>query len=365
MRWPGLPPLLPSLSLSRAQRRITRRDAAAAISRLAALTGAGVATGDAIASSARNGDPLLSLIHSAVRRGTALSAAMNHQLLPFGEAEIAMVRAGERGGSTPRVLELLAGRMEREAGGRKRIVSALSYPALLAGGGLAALCFLSIVVLPSFTSLYTSQKAELPWATSFLLSFGTSVQAWGVTALLAGVLAAAAFVVARKESRDFGRFCDRIALDAPPFRRLVAPRVAHETCALLSLLLEAGCEAEEAMMLAERAAPNRVAAERLGDALRALRHGVPLSRAWRAAGLDRSGDSAPLLEIAEATGGYAQAFSRLAVLEGNAAEHALAQTCRLAEPVSVVVMAVAVGGGVLALYQPMLGSASLLLGGTP
>jgi type II secretory pathway component PulF len=360
----GRPSLTGFFTRSR-ERRITRREAAAAISRLAALTAAGVATGDAIASSARSGSPLLVLLHAAVRRGTALSAAMSHRLLPFGEAEIAMVRAGERGGSTPRVLELLAARMEREAGGRRRIASALAYPALLAGGGLAALCFLSIVVLPSFTSLYTSQKAELPWATSVLLAFGGGVQAWGAAALSAALIAGTAFVVARKEHAGFARFCDGVALDAPPFRGLVAPRVTHETCALLALLLEAGCEAEEALTLATRAAPNRVAAERLGHALRALRHGVPLSRAWRSAGLDRSGDAAPLLEIAEATGGYVQAFSRLAVLEGGAAEHALAQTCRLAEPCSVVVMAVAVGGGVLALYQPMLGSASLLLGGSP
>jgi type II secretory pathway component PulF len=349
----------------RRERRITRREASAAISRLAALTAAGVATGDAIASSARGGDRLITLLHAAVRRGHALSAAMSHRLLPFGEAEIAMVRAGERGGSTPRVLELLAARMEREAGGRRRIASALAYPALLAGGGLAALCFLSIVVLPSFTTLYTSQKAELPLATSFLLAFGSAATAWGSTLVFAAIVAACAFFVARKESEAFDRFCDRVALDAPPLSFLVAPRVLHETCALLALLLEAGCEAEEAMALAARAAPNRVAAERLGDALRALRHGVPLSRAWRSTGLDRSGDAAPLLEIAEATGGYAQAFSRLAVLEGGAAERALTQTCRLAEPCSVVVMAVAVGGGVLALYQPMLGSASLLLGGTP
>src|SRR5690348_14273962 len=115
-------PLLPSFRalLRRRERRITRREAATAVSRLAALTGAGVATGDAIASSARNGDRLLTLLHAAVRRGTALSAAMSHRLLPFVEAEIAMVRAGERGGSTPRVLELLAARMEREAGGRRR-----------------------------------------------------------------------------------------------------------------------------------------------------------------------------------------------------------------------------------------------------
>ncbi|MFN2425235.1 MAG: type II secretion system F family protein [Candidatus Binatia bacterium] len=347
------------------RRAISRREAAAVIARLAALTAAGVATGDAIAASARNGDRLLARLHTAVRRGVALSAAMGDASLPFGEAEVAVVRAGERGGSTPRALALLAERMEREAGGRSRIAAALAYPCILAAGALGALCFLSIVVLPSFTTMYTGQNVELPWATRTLLAFGNAVQAHGLAMLAATAAAGGGFSIARSRSRRFGRFCDGVVIDAPGLRALAAPRAAHESCALLAVLLEAGCEAEEALALAARAAGNRIVAERLGEALRSLRHGVPLSRAWSAAGLDRSGDAAPLLEIAEATGGYGQAFTRLAVLEGAAAERALTQTCRLAEPISVIAMAVAVGGGVLALYQPMLGSASLLLGGTP
>lgn len=347
------------------RRGITRGEARAAVARLAALTGAGIATGDAIASAARGGERVLACLHAAVRRGAALSTAMGDRRLPFDEAEIAVVRAGERGGSTPRALALLASRMERERGGRRRIASALAYPVLLASGGVGALCFLAIAVLPSFTSMYAGQGAELPWATRTLLGFGEAATTAGPFAVAAVVASALAFAAARRHSRGFAQACDRFAIEAPGISALVAPREIHATCALVAMLLEAGCEAEEALALAARAAPNRVVAVRLGEALRSLRHGVALSRAWRAASLDRSGDASPLLEVAEATGGYAQAFSRLATLEGDAAERALAGTCRLAEPAAVVVMAVAVGGGVLALYQPMLGSASLLLGGNP
>ncbi len=348
-----------------ARRGIPRREACAAIARLAALTGAGIATGDAIASAARGGDRVLACLHAAVRRGATLSTAMGDRRLPFDEAEIAVVRAGERGGSTPRALALLAERMERERGGRRRLASALAYPALLASGGVAALCFLAIAVLPSFTAMYAGHGAELPWATRSLLRFGELATSSGPGAAAAAVACGLLFAAARRRSPAFAHACDRFAVEAPAVSAVVAPREIHASCALVAMLLEAGCEAEEALSLAARAASNRVVAQRLAEALRSLRRGVALSRAWRAASLDRSGDAAALLEIAEATGGYARAFSRVAALEGAAAEHALSRTCRLAEPAAVVVMAVAVGGGVLALYQPMLGSASLLLGGTP
>lgn len=347
------------------RRAATRRDAHAAVSRLAALTAAGVGTGDALASSARNGNRLIATLDASVRRGTALSEAMAAPGLPFTEAEVAVVRAGERGGSTARVLTLLAQRMDREAGGRRRVASALAYPALLLVGAAGALAFLSIVVLPSFTTLYTGKHVELPQATRALLAFGDAIRAWGIALVVAAASTAFAFNIARRRVVAVAQAVDRVAVDGFPLRLFAGPAAAHDACSLLGLLLEAGCETEEALALAVRATPNRIVASRMGDVLRSLRHGVPLSRGWSAARLDPGGHATALLEIAEATGGYGPAFQRVAALEGAAAEHALDQACRLAEPAAVIIMAVAVGGGVLALYQPMLGSASLLLGGNP
>lgn len=343
----------------------TRRDATAAVARLAALTAAAVPTGDALASCARGANPVLAGLHASVRRGVALSAAMAAPGMPFTEAEVAVVRAGERGGSTSRSLALLAARHEREATGRRRLASALAYPAVLVSGGLAALAFLSIVVLPSFTSMYDNASAELPWTTRALLAFGTALRAHGAAAMLGVVVAGALLSLARRRVRAFARALDRAAVDLPLLRALAAPRAASDLCSLVALLVGSGCEVDEALSLAARATPNRVVAARVADALRALRRGAALSRAWAAARLDRDGTATPLLEVAEATGGYADAFARLAALEDAAAEQALSRLCRLAEPAAVVVMAAAVGGGVLAVYQPMLGSASLLLGGNP
>ena len=352
----------------RRSRALGRKEASTAVARLAALTAAGVATGDAIASSLRSLEQrrdrtILLELHRAIRRGAALSAAMTAGGMPFREAEIAVVRAGERGGSMPRALALLAERMERESGGKRRLASALAYPCILFAGALGALSFLSIVVLPSFTTMYSGH--ELPASTRALIAFGDGVRAWGLAVVCSAAALSIVLASLRRRHERFARLCDHLSVSAPGVSSLVLPRMTHDACSLLAMLLEAGCEAEEALALAARAAPNRTIASRMNAVLRSLRHGVPLSVAWNGARLDHSGNAAPLLEIAEATGSYATAFRRLAELEGAAAEHALSGLCRLAEPAAVVAMAVAVGGGVLAVYQPMLGSASLLLGGTP
>ncbi len=348
---------------------ISRHDAVRALARVAALTAAGMTTGDALAASARRkarsgSDACLARLAVAVRRGHSLSTAMAGPGLPFSEAEIAVVRAGEAGGATARTLTLLAQRIEHDSAGLRRIASALTYPCILMVGALASLSFLSIVVLPSFTSLYAGHKAQLPATTRGLLAFGDAAARYGLYVVLAAGTMIAAAGLARSQSLRWRRLCARAAIAVPLLRALFAPSAMHASCGLLALLFAAGCEAEEALALAARASVNVIVAERLTRCLRLLRRGVPLSQAWVSADLDRSGDAVALLEIAEATGNYADAFSKLGLLEGQAADEAVTRLCRLAEPVSVVVMACAVGGGVLALYQPMLGSASLLLGGS-
>lgn len=346
-------------------RRFSRREAAAVVSRLAALTAAGMTTSEALQASARRRGPVAARLASATRRGVSLSRAMGGLAATFTEAEVALVRAGEAGGSTPRALALLSARMEHEREGRRRIASALVYPCILVGGALAALAFLSIAVLPSFVSLYAASDVAMPLSTRALLAFGAWIADHGAASLIAVGGAATAVVALRGRSRRLRRLLDRASLRVPPLAGIAEPRALGEAASLIAALLAAGCDAEDALALAGRAASNGVIAARIGRCLASLRHGVAVSRAWTGAGLDPSGDAGALLEIAEATGGYADAFARIAALESDAAERALALLCRLAEPTAVLFMAAAVGGGVLALYQPMLGSASLLLGGSP
>ncbi len=96
--------------------------------------------------------------------------------------------------------------------------------------------------------------------------------------------------------------------------------------------------------------------------MRLLTKGNTLSHAWRRSGLDRNGSECGLLEIAEAAGDYPGAFDKLSALAATLEAELLARLSGLAEPAAVIFMALAVSGGALALYQPMLGSAMMASG---
>jgi type II secretory pathway component PulF len=88
-----------------------------------------------------------------------------------------------------------------------------------------------------------------------------------------------------------------------------------------------------------------------------------LSAALERCALDSRGGDAAILRTAEAIGDYSASLERLATAARIERDELLDRTVRAVQPVSVAFMAIVVGATVLAVYQPVLGSASLLAGG--
>ncbi len=346
--------------------RYKRRDATAAIDRLAALTAAGMTTSDALAAAARTGGGagrLARALGAAVRRGRPLSSAAARLVPPFTEPEAALLGAGERGGALGAAIALLARRMHSDRASARALGSALAYPSFLVTFSFAALAFISIAVLPAFADLYRSEGRELPARTATMLGLGDALVSWGPTAVTVFLFGAALALLTVRRSRRARLALDRLRLALPVIGSLELEGEKARMSATVAALLEAGCEAEQALLLASTTLGNRVLRRRAGRAFRRLVRGDRLSTAWRRAGIDPGGEETDLLRVAEAAGDYRAAFERMATLSALAHEETLSRLTRAAEPTAVALMAAVVGYGVLALYEPVLGSATVAAGG--
>jgi general secretion pathway protein F len=114
-----------------------------------------------------------------VRSGSTLGDALSEHQRAFPPYYITMARAGELGGSLPEGLERLASFVERTAAIRERIVSALIYPAMLAGMILVTVVMVLTVILPRFSAIFQESQAQLPWVTRAVLALGDFVGAYG------------------------------------------------------------------------------------------------------------------------------------------------------------------------------------------
>jgi type II secretory pathway component PulF len=350
-----------------ASKRAAEREAMAALDRIRALTGAGMPPGEALRFGAAAGGPPAARLAQAARlveRGQPLSEALRRAGLRLHDADLALLRAGERSGEISAALALLCQRLTQRAAARSRIKRALAYPVALLGVTLAVVVAMTTLVLPSFVSLYATSKAEVPVTTRALMAFGAWLTSYGPAAALLIAASLVAANVARRSSAGTAAAVDRAVLALPFCGALVRARERGEFYSTAACLLRAGVDLETAMDSSAATLSNRAMRSTARAAVKALRRGARLSEAIGRSALDYDNRDAALLKLGEAIGDYPGTCERIAKLEHEIYDAALERISQVIEPAVLLIMAGAVSAAALAVYQPVLGSASLLLGGS-
>ncbi len=89
-----------------------------------------------------------------VERGSSLSAALAKHPKAFNRLYVAMVRAGEAGGVLDSVLQRLATTIEKQVELRRKVKSAMTYPAVVSGLVLLLVTAMLLFVIPMFQNIY-------------------------------------------------------------------------------------------------------------------------------------------------------------------------------------------------------------------
>ena len=126
-----------------------------------------------------------------VEEGQSLSAAMDAHPNVFTPQFAGVVRQGEAGGILEDSLKRLADLLERRAELRRRVVSALMYPAFALAVEIVVLCTVLFYALPRLMSAFPEQD-KLPEATKIIMriaEFANNYWAWvivGVVVIIVG-----------------------------------------------------------------------------------------------------------------------------------------------------------------------------------
>jgi general secretion pathway protein F len=221
---------------------------------------------------------LIERVRDRVRGGTPLSQALDEEHGVFPKLYIALVRAGEVGGSLEDTLRRLADYLERTQELRGSIINALIYPAFLMVGVFGSLVLLLTYVVPQFVPIFQDMQVPIPWITKAVLALGTTLQNWWW--LIAAIIVGGVFVW-RTRMRDPAM---RLAWHERLLKmRLVGPLVLKvETARLartLGTLVKNGVPLLSALSIARMVTSNRALDESLIQATEMVKGGNGLSLA--------------------------------------------------------------------------------------
>ncbi len=222
-------------------------------------------------------DKVLGEIVNDLHGGSQLSAALSKHPRVFPQICCQSLRVGEQTGNLEVMLRQVADYLEKSVNTTKNVKSALMMPAITAGVAVVVVAILVTVVLPSFSSLYSSLGAQLPMITRVVLGFSTGLQSYGLYILLA--LLIGAFILFAYFKTPAGKYkFDKFLLTMPLLGRINHLNELSRCCRSISLLFRAGLSLTEILPLVIEGSRNKLVIEAFTDVNRDMVRGEGLSK---------------------------------------------------------------------------------------
>lgn len=322
---------------------------------LVALLKAGIPLAEALAALAeKEARPAVHAVVAALgeglREGRSLSTALEAQPQVFPPLYVASVRAAERTSDLEQALSRYIDYQRQLESIRGKLVAAAIYPALLLLVGGAVMFFLLIFVVPRFAQVFESVGGELPWMSRLLLDWGQLMQAhggpvgFGLLAALAGLV----LVLRRPQTRAVAlRLAWRLPRIGERLRLFELARLYRT----LGMLLRGGIPAVAAMgmvdgLLSPALRPG------LARTIAAVREGQGFAASLQAHGI-ATPIALRMLAVGERAGNLGEMLERAAEFHEDESARWLDVLTRLAGPLLMLVIAVAVGLILVMLYLPI------------
>jgi type IV pilus assembly protein PilC len=271
----------------------------------------------------------------------------------FPDFYISVLRSAELTGNLDEVLEQLAEYIERDIDARKKVTSALVYPAIVLVMAIVVVLVMTIFVLPRFEDFFASLDAELPLATRMLLGVTHFVGTWGWLVALILVVGTAGLLLYFRTPRG-KRVRDRAVLQVPALGEVIRYAILERTCRVLASMVSAGVPLPEALRVTGEVTSNTVYREGVADVREAMIRGDGLARPLAETGLF-PGAARQMFRVGEETGTLDAQLRTAAGYFDRELEYKLKRFTALFEPAIIVFMGVVVGFVAIAMVSAMYG----------
>jgi type IV pilus assembly protein PilC len=300
-------------------------------------------------------------VREAITAGNNFADALAQHPHMFDRLYVAVVRAGEMSGSLPTVLDTLTIYLEKTAQLRRKVIGAVTYPAVILTVAVVIVFVMIVKLVPIFESVYARANTVLPAPTRLLIAISTFVRNYTVMVfLVVAGLALLLFILLQTERGKY--ILDMLKLRIPMFGPLVRKAIMARVCRTLSLLLQAGIPLLEAMETTARVTNNKVIERALRAATRQMQDGGTIADTLRKTG-EFPTMVVQLVATGEESGTLPAMLARAAVYYEQQVDNTVATLSTLIEPIMIVIMGGIAGGVIIALYLPIFSLGRAVQGG--
>lgn len=283
--------------------------------------------------------------------GRELSAAMRRHTHIFKPFHIAMVQVGEMTGRLEEIFLRLSQHLDFENEMHQRVKQALRYPSFVIIAMAIAIAIANVFIIPSFSKMYESMGANLPFITQVLITFSNfTVNYWWV--VIAG-LAAAWFAFHAWAATSEGRYVwDRLKLSFPIAGEIIQKATLSRFARSLSLSIKSGVPLVQALNTVAEVVDNKFIGLKVQQMSIGVQRGESVLGTAAASGVF-SPVVLQMIAIGDETGALDDLMQEIALMYEREVEYEVKGLSAKIEPILIVFLAAFVLILALGILSPM------------
>lgn len=290
---------------------------------------------------------------ATIEEGSSLSQALTRQAKLLPPVMLHMVAAAEESGRLPEMLAAVAEQFDQEAAVRRKLISAMTYPAVVLLMAVAAQIFFLTYIIPQFDNVYQMMGGSLPASTQRLIFLSQLVRTHGWIIPLIAAAAGAVGLIAYRRVRGLQQLFGRLALRLPVLGPLNTKRQAARFIRTFGGLYGSGIPIVRALELAAGSLSNPLLIEVARRATAQVTAGEALAPVLRQSRLFPP-IVVEMVAVGEETGTLDTMVLRAATQCESEVGEGLDRLTKLLEPLLILFLTISVGAVLIPTMLPVL-----------
>jgi len=300
----------------------------------------------------------LTTVKDDVESGSTFAAALKRHPKIFNELYVNLVVAGEEGGILDNILLRLSNYIEKSVALKKKVKTAMVYPAAIVAVAVLVVSILMIFVIPVFEKMFLSAGQSLPLLTLIIVAISKLLKKFFLLVVAALILLA--IILRRYHKSDSGqRVIDGFLLKVPVFGMLFRKIAIARFSRTLSTLVSSGVPILDSLNIVAKTAGNRIVEDAIMRARSSISEGEtiadPLAKAQVFPVMVTQ-----MISVGESTGSLDTMLGKIADFYDEEVDNTVATLTSLLEPFLMVFLGGTIGTIVVAMYLPIFRMATVL-----
>jgi type IV pilus assembly protein PilC len=299
---------------------------------------------------------IIKTVKREVEAGATLAAALQKHPRVFDNMYVNLVVAAEEAGTLDVILNRLATHIEKMEALKKKIKSALVYPAMIVSVAIIITIVLMVFVVPVFEKLFAGIGQGLPLPTQIVIGISRIFKSY-FPFFIAIVIVAVIILRRYYKTEDGKRRIDSFMLRLPIFGELIRKVAVSRFARTLATLVTSGVPILESLNIVAGAAGNKVVEEAILKGRTSISEGQTISQPLIESGVFPVMVT-QMIAVGETTGSLELMLTKISDFYDEEVDMAVATLSSMLEPVLMIFLGVVVGGLVISMYLPIFKMAS-------